>query len=274
MHICRCRRQSGGGNRLLTPPTALTVPVDDPLSAKPRDSHTTSGHAVVELSREAEDSHVMEFAVPASFPKSVRVTKRIIDVIGSTCAIVFGAPLLLFVALAVKLTSKGPVFYHQERVLRVEGANEVSFKMHKFRTMVADAESASGPVWADARDPRITSIGRFLRKSRLDELPQFWNVLKGEMSIVGPRPERPHFTSQLQVQIPVYYDRSVALKPGITGWAQVRCPYDSSLDSVKTKLLYDLAYAAHCYRLSSYLKMEIKVMLLTVVVIFTGKGAQ
>ncbi|MFT6398781.1 MAG: lipopolysaccharide/colanic/teichoic acid biosynthesis glycosyltransferase [Bradymonadia bacterium] len=216
----------------------------------------------------------MEFARPADFPKSVRVAKRIIDVIGSISALVFGAPLLLLVGLAVRLTSKGPAFYHQERVLRVESGREVTFKMHKYRTMVVDAESASGPVWAGARDPRITSIGRFLRKSRLDEVPQFWNVLKGEMSIVGPRPERPHFTSQLQDQIPVYYDRSVALKPGITGWAQVRCPYDSSLDSVKTKLLYDLAYATHCYRLSSYLRMEIKVVLLTVVVIFTGKGAQ
>lgn len=146
--------------------------------------------------------------------------------------------------------------------------------MHKFRTMVEDAEALSGPVWAGEMDPRITPIGGFLRKTRLDEVPQFWNVLKGQMSIVGPRPERPHFTSQLQNQIPVYYDRARELKPGITGWAQVRCPYDASIDSVKTKLLYDIAYAAHCYKLTSYLWMELRVMLLTVVVMVTGKGAK
>ena len=234
----------------------------------------TSGHAVVELSRCAEpDDAPMGFDAPAAFPMRVRVVKRIVDVIGSTCALVFGAPLYLLIAVMVRLTSPGPVFYHQERVVRVVDGKEVTFYMHKFRTMITDAETASGPVWSGDPDPRTTRIGRILRKSRMDELPQFWNVLKGQMSIVGPRPERPHFTAQLQDQIPVYYDRSIALKPGITGWAQVRCPYDSSLDSVKTKLLYDLAYAAHCYRLRSYAKMELKVLVLTVVVVLTGKGA-
>ena len=254
----------------------MSLPDDHPLSGQYRKEATTSGHDVVELSRcaEPDDAPLVGFDAPAAFPTRVCVAKRIIDVIGSVCALVFGAPLYLFIALAVKLTSPGPIFYHQERVLRVEGERKVTFHMHKFRTMVPDAESASGPVWAGDRDPRVTRIGRILRKSRMDELPQFWNVLKGEMSIAGPRPERPHFTAQLQDQIPVYYDRSVALKPGITGWAQVRCPYDSSLDSVKTKLLYDLAYAAHCYRLRSFLKMEFKVFVLTVVVVFTGKGAQ
>ncbi|MCB9519411.1 MAG: sugar transferase [Myxococcales bacterium] len=247
-----------------------------------RHEHSTAAHAVVELAREArragEDTpsppNGVTFANPAEFPTSVRIAKRTVDIVGSTVAILLTAPVMAVIAALVKLTSKGPVFYHQERVLRVVGRDEITFKMHKFRTMVADAEARTGPVWAGQSDPRITSVGRFLRRSRLDELPQFWNVLKGEMSIVGPRPERPHFTAQLQDQIPVYYDRVAELKPGITGWAQVRCPYDTSLDSVKMKLLYDLAYAAHCYRLGSYLRMELKVMLLTVVVIFTGKGAQ
>jgi lipopolysaccharide/colanic/teichoic acid biosynthesis glycosyltransferase len=253
----------------------LSLPDDHPLTGEFRMDEITSGHAVVELSRCAEpDEAPMGFDAPAPFPMRVRVAKRIVDVIGSICALVFGAPLYLLIAVAVRLTSPGAVFYHQERVVRVVDRKEVTFYMHKFRTMTADAESASGPIWSDDMDPRTTRIGRILRKSRMDELPQFWNVLKGQMSIVGPRPERPHFTAQLQEQIPVYYDRSISLKPGITGWAQVRCPYDSSLDSVKTKLLYDLAYAVHCYRLLSYAKMELKVLVLTFVVVLTGKGAR
>lgn len=216
----------------------------------------------------------VRFDAPARFPRSVLITKRVIDIVGSVVALAVGAPFIALLALAVKLTSKGPVFYHQLRVRRVVDGVEETFHMHKFRTMVEDAEALSGPVWAGEKDPRITPIGGFLRKTRLDEVPQFWNVLKGQMSIVGPRPERPHFTSQLQNQIPVYYDRARELKPGITGWAQVRCPYDASLDSVKTKLLYDIAYAAHCYKLTSYLWMELRVMLLTVVVMVTGKGAK
>ncbi len=251
-----------------------------------RQEKTTAGHAVVQLGKAArraastsefrqvvEDGGV-DFNAPAAFPPRVRRVKRVFDLFGSTVAMILLAPVFAAVSLLVKVTSRGPVFYHQERVLTVRDGKEVPFRMHKFRTMVADAEAQTGPVWAGERDPRITVIGRFLRKSRLDEIPQFWNVLKGEMSIVGPRPERPHFTEQLKDEIPVYYDRIWQLQPGITGWAQVRCPYDSSLESVKMKLLYDLAYAAHCYRLRSYLKMEIKVVLLTVIVIFTGKGAQ
>ena len=246
----------------------------------PRGEHTTSGHEVVALSREAKmrDSvsglnDRIRFDAPAGFPRSVRIAKRIIDLLGAAVALTMGAPIFIFAGLAIKLTSKGPIFYHQERVLRVVDGQEVTFMMHKFRTMVQNAEALSGPVWAGKTDPRITKIGRILRKTRLDEFPQFWNVLKGEMSVVGPRPERPHFTSQLQDQIPVYYDRATRLKPGITGWAQVRVPYDADLNSVKTKLLYDLAYAAHCYKLSTFLKMEFKVIIMTVVVMITGKGA-
>lgn len=227
-----------------------------------------------ERSGASEQSDRVRFDAPAQFPQRVLIAKRIIDVLGSVLALTVGAPLIAAIALFVKFTSKGPIFYHQERVRRVVGGVEETYAMHKFRSMVVDAEALSGPVWAGERDPRITPVGAFLRKSRLDEVPQFWNVLKGEMSIVGPRPERPHFTSKLQDQIPVYYDRARQLKPGITGWAQVRCPYDASIDSVKTKLLYDIAYAAHCYKLSTYLKMELKIMVLTVAVMFTGKGAQ
>lgn len=259
--------------------------MQDDAPGSTRKAHTTSGHEVVQRARDARSetaaippartaSGRLQFDKPAPFPLSVRIAKRTIDIVGSLVALIVGAPLYLAVAAAVKLTSKGPVFYHQLRVRHVVDGAEETFRMHKFRTMVVNAEALSGPVWAGKRDPRITPIGRILRKSRLDEIPQFWNVLKGEMSIVGPRPERPHFTSRLQGEIPVYYDRAMMLKPGITGWAQVRCPYDESMDSVRTKLLYDLAYAAHCYRLTSYLKMEIQVMFLTVAVIFTGKGAQ
>ena len=155
----------------------------------------------------------------------------------NSIGLLLSLPLLPFIALAIKLTSQGPVFYRQKRV----GRNGSVFECHKFRTMRADAEADSGPTWAGDDDPRITTVGRFLRISRLDEIPQLWNVLKGDMSLVGPRPERPEFVDWLTREIPYYYLRHT-IRPGITGWAQVRYEYGSSVEASKEKLRYDLFY--------------------------------
>ena len=164
--------------------------------------------------------------------------KRALDIAVAAPGIILAAPVMLLVGLAVKLTSRGPVFYHQQRV----GLHGQVFTVHKFRTMRQDAEAATGPVWASkSGDPRVTSIGGVLRRTRLDELPQLLNVLRGEMSFVGPRPERPEFVSELTKQIPYYGQRHV-VRPGITGWAQVRYTYGASKEDAIQKLQYDLFY--------------------------------
>jgi sugar transferase (PEP-CTERM system associated) len=164
--------------------------------------------------------------------------KRVLDLAASLAGLAIGAPVMALVALAVRLTSPGPVLYHQTRV----GLNGRHFTVHKFRTMHQDAEAATGPVWASkAGDPRVTPIGRWLRRTRLDEMPQLWNVLIGEMSFVGPRPERPEFIEDLSRQIPYYRQRHF-VRPGITGWAQVRYTYGASVEDALQKLQYDLYY--------------------------------
>lgn len=163
--------------------------------------------------------------------------KRALDVAMATVGLVLAAPLMGLVALAIRLSSEGPVLYHQERV----GQHGRVFVVHKFRSMWANAEAATGAVWAKQNDPRIMPLGRFLRRTRLDELPQLWNVLIGDMSFVGPRPERPEFISQLTHEIP-YYGQRHAVKPGLTGWAQVRYTYGASVEDALMKLQYDLFY--------------------------------
>lgn len=189
--------------------------------------------------------------------------KRFVDIVVALNVLVFGAPVLLGVAALIKLTSKGPVIYKQTRC----GQYGRTFTLYKFRSMFQDAETKSGPQWATENDPRITPVGRFLRKTRLDEFPQFVNVLRGEMSLVGPRPERPYFIQELQKQIP-WYVRRLKMKPGITGWAQVKHKYDESIEDVKQKVLYDLYYFENMSIL-----LDIKIMLRTILVVFTGKGA-
>jgi sugar transferase (PEP-CTERM system associated) len=164
--------------------------------------------------------------------------KRAMDIAVAAAGFVIGFPVMAIVALAVKLSSKGPVLYRQQRV----GLDGHLFTVHKFRSMREDAEALSGPVWASKDgDPRATSVGAFLRRSRLDELPQLWNVLKGDMSFVGPRPERPEFVAELKTQIPYYGQRHV-VRPGITGWAQVRYTYGATVEDALQKLQYDLFY--------------------------------
>ena len=189
-------------------------------------------------------------------------TKRLIDVFVSLAALLVAAPFWLGLVAAIRMTSPGPAIYRQKRV----GRHGKIFTMLKFRTMKQDAEAQTGPVWAKENDPRYTPVGRWLRKTRVDELPQLWNVLKGEMSLVGPRPERPFFVEQLSREIPLYSRRS-RVKPGITGWAQVRWHYDQSLEDVRQKVKYDLFYIAN-----RSLGMDFKILFMTIRTAVLGKG--
>ena len=165
------------------------------------------------------------------------VAKRALDLLGAGVLLVLTLPIMLVVAVCVRLDSEGPVLYKQERV----GRDGKLFTLLKFRSMRSDAEKVSGPVWAQANDPRITKVGGFLRKTRLDELPQLFNVLAGEMSLVGPRPERRVFVEDLAEQIPYFNQRHI-VKPGLTGWAQVNYPYGNTVEDAREKLQYDLFY--------------------------------
>jgi sugar transferase (PEP-CTERM system associated) len=163
--------------------------------------------------------------------------KRALDIFASLVLLMLTLPTLIFAAIAIKLDSKGPILYRQERV----GRRGQIFHIAKFRTMRVDAEQSCGPQWASVGDPRVTRVGRFLRRMRIDELPQILNVLRGEMSFVGPRPERPHFVRHLAAEIPFYQERH-RVRPGITGWAQINYPYGASIDDAREKLSYDLYY--------------------------------
>jgi sugar transferase (PEP-CTERM system associated) len=184
---------------------------------------------------------------------SLTAAKRAVDVVAATVGLLVAMPVMLLMALAIKLTSPGSVLYHQVRV----GLQGRDFRVHKFRSMRADAEAATGAVWAKAgHDPRVTRVGRFLRRSRIDELPQLWNVLVGDMSFVGPRPERPEFVQDLTKQIPFYGQRHV-LRPGVTGWAQVRYAYGASVEDSMEKLQYDLFYIKNLsLALDAYIILE------------------
>ena len=188
--------------------------------------------------------------------------KRLIDIFVSLFSLIITSPILLLVAIIIKLSSKGAVIFKQERV----GLNGRSFIVHKFRTMYADSEKNTGPVWAKVNDPRITKIGYFLRKTRIDEFPQLFDVLIGNMSIVGPRPEREFFISQLKEKFP-YYMRRLNVRPGVTGWAQIMGSYDTDIDSVENKLKLDFYYIEN---ISIWL--DIKIMIITIWVILSGKG--
>jgi exopolysaccharide biosynthesis polyprenyl glycosylphosphotransferase len=173
-------------------------------------------------------------------------------------------PLIAITALAIKLESRGPVLFSQERV----GEDEEIFTVYKFRSMRVDAEKECGPVWADENDPRITRVGRIIRKLRIDELPQLWNVLKGDMSFVGPRPERPFFVEKLKNIIPFYSER-FTVKPGITGWAQIKYPYGATEKDALEKLNYELYYVKNMS-----LVMDLIVIFQTVKIVLLGRGSR
>jgi sugar transferase (PEP-CTERM system associated) len=192
--------------------------------------------------------------------------KRLLDLLGATLILVLFSPIMLLVALAIWVESgfKGSIFYHQERV----GLNGRRFFVHKFRSMREDAESDGRPRWAEQNDSRITRVGAVIRRLRFDELPQVFNVLRGEMSLVGPRPERPHFVAELAKDIPFYNERH-RVKPGVTGWAQLCFEYGSTVDDAKQKLEYDLYYVKN-----SSLFLDLIILLETVEVVLWGRGAR
>ncbi|MGD0227216.1 MAG: exopolysaccharide biosynthesis polyprenyl glycosylphosphotransferase [Terriglobia bacterium] len=194
---------------------------------------------------------------------SFQVIKRLVDISLAFWGLLASFPLLALAAALIKLQDGGPVFYTQERV----GKGGQPFRVHKLRTMVGKAEDGTGPVWASPDDPRVTRVGRWLRKLRIDEIPQMWNVLKGEMSFVGPRPERPVFVETLQSKFAVYSLRHL-VRPGITGWAQVRCPYAASEEDNLLKLEYDLYYLQNASML-----FDIRIILKTISIVASGWGS-
>jgi lipopolysaccharide/colanic/teichoic acid biosynthesis glycosyltransferase len=234
----------------------------------------------------------------------VRITKRAIDLVVSSVGLLFLAVLLPFLALAIYLDSPGPVFYRQKRASVLKACKNgrctfTPFWMVKFRTMRVDAEGRTGAVLAEENDPRVTRMGRFLRRSRLDELPQLWNVLKGDMSLVGPRPERPELLENLTLAVPFFEERMRDCKPGITGLAQIsltytgRAPSGSRLaalvntltnpygfeaargalaDDMRTKLLFDLAYVASLEHFSTFIKTELAIIVRTPLIMLQGLG--
>lgn len=196
--------------------------------------------------------------------KTYAIIKRLFDFVASLIGFIILLPLFAAVTLLVKLTSKGPILYSQIRV----GKDGSLFRIFKFRTMKVDAEKETGPVWAAENDNRLTSIGKFLRKTHLDEIPQLFNVLKGEMSIVGPRPERPVFVDKFKATIPSY-EKRLMVKPGITGLAQVWHSYDETIEDVKKKLKYDLLYIK-----KFGIWADLGIFLRTFRVVVTGEGAR
>jgi lipopolysaccharide/colanic/teichoic acid biosynthesis glycosyltransferase len=239
----------------------------------------------------------------------VRIAKRLVDIVGSSVGLAMTLPVFPVVAALVYLDSPGPVFFRQRRAgqLRGRGPGEAQdgrpkfreFSMFKFRTMRPDAEKLTGPVLASAKDPRITRVGRILRRTRIDELPQFINVLIGDMSLVGPRPERPELAEQLAMTIPYFEERMRDLKPGITGLAQISLGYsgkavpgtelaefekdltnpfkvegadDALADDMRMKLLCDLAYSAAAEHLRTFLPMELSIIIKTPLVMLGARG--
>lgn len=190
--------------------------------------------------------------------------KRVLDVCVAMIGIIAVSPLLLAAAFLVKVTSSGPIIFRQTRV----GKNGKTFELFKLRTMVQDAEKKTGPVWASENDPRVTPVGRSLRKSHIDELPQLINVLQGHMSLIGPRPERPEFVSRLSREISDYQKR-LAVRPGITGLSQVKHSYDATLRDVRKKIKLDILYIKRMCFLT-----DLRILFSTVAVVLTGRGAR
>jgi exopolysaccharide biosynthesis polyprenyl glycosylphosphotransferase len=187
------------------------------------------------------------------------VLHRLVALVG----LIFSLPVMLVTIVFIKLESKGPVFYKQERV----GKGGQTFMVLKFRSMRTDAEK-DGPRWATTDDERITQVGRFIRKVRIDELPQFWNILRGDMNFVGPRPERPHFVSQLAKEIP-YYEQRHLIAPGLTGWAQIKYPYGASIEDARRKLEFDLYYIKN-----QSLLMDAMILFETVKIVLLSRGGR
>ncbi|MBB1311959.1 MULTISPECIES: sugar transferase [Aliivibrio] len=198
--------------------------------------------------------------------------KRAFDVCLSLIGLLITLPLFPLIAIAIKVNSKGPVFYRQLRVGKAMPEQIYVFEMIKFRSMVEDAEVSTGATLALKGDTRVTLVGRFLRKTRLDELPQFFNVLNGDMSLVGPRPERPTFYNKLEHEIPYFSERTYGVLPGITGLAQVNQGYDTSIEDVRSKVGFDHSYALSLHSISSWIKSDSYILLMTIKVMLFARG--
>jgi sugar transferase (PEP-CTERM system associated) len=241
-----------------------SLPVDELLKCRLKGIHVDDGISFSEgllgkLSVEKLPPSTIIFSNGFRGAVVYKGIKRMIDLLASMAGMIVFSPLCLLLALAIKLDSRGPVFYTQERV----GQDGRLFSLIKFRSMTVDAEK-DGPVWAVVNDQRVTRVGRWLRKLRLDEITQLVNVIRGEMSIVGPRPERPFFVRKLEKEIPFYSHRH-AVKPGITGWAQILYPYGASREELK----YDLYYIKHLSPI-----MDLRIISETVKIVLFGRGAR
>ena len=245
-----------------------TLPVQTLLDFKAMGLDIIDGHYLYEeesgrLSIDLLRPSALIFSAGFQRRTLVMGLKRLVDILVSIMGLIFLAPLLFAVGLSIKLDSPGPIFYRQMRV----GLRGQPYMIWKFRSMANDAEKY-GPRWAEAHDPRISRVGRWLRKLRLDELPQFINVLKGDMSLVGPRPERPVFVQELRSQIP-YYDIRHTVRPGITGWAQTQFRYGASAEDSHVKLQYDLYYVKNMS-----FPLDLRIIAATVRVVLLGEGAR
>jgi sugar transferase (PEP-CTERM system associated) len=246
-----------------------TMPVRELLDMRVRGVKVEEATSLLEkVSGKIEVEHlqpsVLIFSEGFDVNHTALALRRAVSIVLSLTVLLICAPLLPLIALAIKLTSKGPVLFRQERV----GRFGQPFTVFKFRTMRQDAEAATGAVWAGENDPRITSVGRLLRKTRLDEIPQLWNVLKGDMAFVGPRPERPEFVTWLNEAIP-YYQLRHMVRPGLTGWAQVRYQYGASLEQAQEKLRYDLYYIKNIS-----LGLDLLIVFETVKIVLLRRGSQ
>jgi lipopolysaccharide/colanic/teichoic acid biosynthesis glycosyltransferase len=256
----------------------------DPVAVKSSAARTRRSQEIERPLQLIRNADVAVAPIVEVLPTNGDLMTRGINVALATIALVLLSPLLLLVALAVRLTSPGPILHVQVRVgldrrgprppagadsnRRIRDLGGRAFAIYKFRSMYADAEKRSGAVWATKNDPRITPIGRFLRKSRLDEIPQLINVIKGDMNIVGPRPERPTLFAELRESIEGYPLRQLA-KPGITGWAQINQAYDSCLEDVRNKVRFDLEYIRR-----RSVRHDLSIMLRTLPVMLFRKGGQ
>lgn len=246
---------------------ALEVPRAKKIRKVTANSHTAKNHSEREHSITLSIATAAPSETPAANPEAIapyRIAKRAFDIAGASTLLVATAPVMGIVALLVKLSSPGPVILKQTRLT----AGGKTFSMYKFRSMRSDAESKCGPVLAQANDARVTPIGRFIRMTRLDELPQFVNVIRGEMSLIGPRPERPEIAAQLRASLP-QFDRRLEVKAGLTGLAQVEMGYSGCTDSYRRKLAFDRLYVQR-----QSIPLDLWIAARTVWVMFTGRGAR